>query len=251
MKILGHAYIATHATEGNEQLLIIGSLLPEMLPYIPNDVFGYKELHEGGKRLLKYLETCRPDKRDLALGLLSHGAELGADKYSRAGERFVAPERQSLIREISLAQGVSLETAESRLHNYVGLGIDCLLVQNEPGLVKKVQETLRKIDTKEIACLIARAFDKDKTKVMKMTKTLFKNIYCWEDLTSVEGLARIWARQSSGLPEKDKVDIPRSSVVIKKCASLLEKEWKGFLESISTRVRNNLQVFSLNKRGVV
>ncbi len=245
MKILGHTYIATHSVDGNNKLLIIGSLIPEMLPYIPNDVFDYGELHEGGRKLLEYLENYYPDKRDLALGLLSHGVELGADKYSQASERFVASKRKSLLKKISQAQGVGLKIAEGRLHNYVGLGIDYLLVQNDQGLVKEVQKTLKDIDTEEISYLLAEAFGKDEAKVRVMIEVLFKNIYRWEDLTSAEGLARIWARQVRGLSEKDGVNISQAAEIIKECAGLIEGEWRSFLESTSTKVRESLQAFSL------
>lgn len=247
MKILGHAYIATHAVDGNNQLLIIGSLLPEMLPYIPNDIFDYKELHEGGRKLLEYLEAHYPEKQDLALGLLSHGVELGADKFSRASEEFVAPKRESLLKKISQAEGVSSKIAESRLHNYVGLGIDWLLVQGEPELIRNVQETLKEIDTEEISHLLAEAFGKNEAKIRVMVKTLFESIYHWEDLTSVEGLARIWARQAAGLTEGDRVDVPQVSEIIKECGDLLEGEWRSFLESTNMKVREALQAFSLDK----
>lgn len=241
MKILGHAYIATHAIEGNNRPLIIGSLLPEMLPYIPNDVFEYEELHEGGKRLLEYLDSCHPEKRDLALGLLSHGVEVGSDKFSRESEKFVASKKEFLLEKISRAHEINLKTAEGRLHNYVGLGIDWLLVQNEPKLVEETQEALREFDIEEISHLLAEGFKKDETKVRAMVETLFRRIYRPEDLTSIEGLARIWARQSGGLPERDRVNIQKATEIIQECADLLEGKWKGFLESTRIRVGENLE----------
>lgn len=246
MKILGHAYIATRAVKGNKQLLIAGSLLPEMLPYIPNDVFEYNELHEGGKKLLKYLNKNHPEKRDLALGLLSHGVEFGADKFEKESETLVEEKRESILRTIVKANAVTLEIAKYRLHNYVGLGIDWLLVQNESELVKEVQKTLREIDIDEISHLLVEGFEKDETKVKKMVETLFKKIYRSEDLTSIEGLTRIWARQAVGLPEKDKVDIRKASELIQRCAKLLENKWRGYLEKVKFEVSKNLRNFISN-----
>lgn len=247
MKILGHAYIATRAIEGNNQLLVVGSLLPEMLPYISNDVFEYTELHEGGERLLEYLDRHHSERRDLALGLLSHGVEFGADQSRSEVEKFVAPKKEFLIKKISGAHEVSIKTPESRLHNflhsYAGLGIDWLLVQNEPELIKEVQKTLKEIDTKEISHLLAEAFGKDETKVRVMVEILFKKIYRPEDFTSIEGLARTWARQAAGLPEKDKVDVPKATEIIQECANLLEGEWRRLLKFTTARVRENLRLF--------
>ncbi|MBU3956772.1 hypothetical protein KKI19_00625 [Patescibacteria group bacterium] len=249
MKILGHAYIATRAVDGDNQLLIAGAFLPEMLPYIPNDVFEYKEFHEGGRKLLEYLNKNYPEKRDLALGLLSYGVEFGADKFGKESEQLVGEKRSQLLREISEANSVSREVAKIRLHNYVGLAIDWLLVQNEPELVKEVQKILREVDIKEISHLLAEEFKKNETKVRVMVETLFKNFYRPEDLTSAEGLARIWARQVSGLPEKDKVDIQKASELIQDCADLLEGNWRSFLESTRIRVKENLQPFITGKKA--
>lgn len=243
MKILGHACIAIRAIDGNRQLLIIGSLLPEMLPYIPNDIFEYNELHEGGKKLLKYLDKNHSEKRDLALGLLSHGVEFGADKFEKESETLVEEKRESILRAIVKVNSIAPEIAKYRLHNYVGLGIDWLLVQNEPELVKEVQKTLREIDIDEISHLLAEGLEKDEVRVRAMVETLFKKIYQAEDLASVEGLAQIWARQASGLPEKDKVNIQKASELIQICAKLLEEKWGKYLENIVNSVKLNLKPF--------
>jgi len=243
MKVLGHAYIATHAVDGNNQQLITGSLLPEMLPYIPNEVFDYHELHEGGKKLFEYLNRFYPEKKDLALGLLSHGVEVGADKFSRASERLLISKRKLLLPKIAQAQKVKLEVAKIRLHNYAGLGLDWLLVQSEPKLVKQVQKALKKVNIEEISYLLAEAFLKNKASVKVMVKTLFVDIYHCEDLTSAAGLARIWARQARGLPEKDRVDVSKSAALIKECGKIMEDEWEGFLDKVCFEVRRSLEFF--------
>jgi len=243
MKILGHAYIATHALKGDGQLLITGSFLPEMLPYIPYDVFQYQELHEGGKKWLAYLDRHEPKKRDLALVMLSHGGQLGADKFSIESERFVSKERRQLIKEIAQANSLDFKLDKLRLHNYIGLGIDWLLVQNEPQLVKEVQGVLREVDVLEVSRLLASGFGKDEARTQKMVATLIEKIYRPEDLTSIEGLARIWARQAAGLPEKDQVDLKKASRLIQTVAKLLEKDWREFLKKVELEVSKNLRPF--------
>ena len=243
MKILGHAFIATHAVDGNNQLLIIGSLIPETLPYIPNEIFDYNELHEGGRKLFEYLNRSYPEKRDLALGLMSHGYKTGADKFSPSSEELVALKRKFLLEKIARAQGLKLSIAQTGLHNYVGLGLDWLLVQNEPKLVKEVQKSLKKVDLEEISGLLAQGFHKNEIEVRVMLKALFRDIYHWDDLNSLEGLAGIWARQASGLPEKDKVNVFKAAEIIKECSKLLEDKWRGFLELVSLKVRKNIETF--------
>lgn len=250
MKILGHAYIATRTVDGDNQLLIAGTFLPEMLPYIPNDIFEYNELHEGGKRLLEYLDSHHPEKRDLALGMLTHSIEYGADGFIKELENFASRERETLLTKIMESDSINRKIAEYRVHNFLGLGIDWLLVQNEPELVREVQKTLREVDINEISYLLAEGFKKDEIKIREMVETLFRKIYRPEDLSSAEGLARIWARQAAGLPERDKVDIQKASELIQTCANLLEESWRSYLESTRIRVKENLQPF-ITKEGAV
>lgn len=214
-----------------------------MLPYIPNDIFEYKELHEGGKKLLKYLDKNHPEKRDLALGMLSHGVEFGADKFIKELESFASQERQALLAKIMEADSINRKFAEYRVHNFLGLGIDWLLIQNEPELVEEVQKILREVDIKEISHLLAEGFGKDETKIKAMVETLFRKIYRPKDLASAEGLAQIWARQASCLPEKDKVNIQKASELIQICAKLLEEKWGKYLENIVNSVKLNLKPF--------
>jgi len=215
-----------------------------MLPYVPNDVFGYKELHEGGERWLKYLNAYHPEKRNLALGLMSHGVKFGADKFAKELESYVGEEKRKIIKKIKKADSINLKFAQVRLHNFLGLGIDWLLIQNEQNLVKKVQETLNEVDTTEVSLLLAQGFNKKRSKVKAMVKILFKKIYRSEDLNSAKGLARIWLRQASGLPEKDKVDLQKAEKLIQECAKLLKKDWQGYLEAVSLKVKSNFQPFS-------
>jgi len=243
MKILGHSYVAIHTVGKNKQLLIAGALLPEMFPYIPNKIFTNNQLHEGGKKLFRYLNSPHPNKIDLALGLLSHGVELGADKFSSISEELVSCQKKTLLEKISQAQQISSQFATARLHNYVGLGIDWLLIQNKPELVREVEKTLKEINIEEISYLLAKAFEKDENAVRDMVKTLFMDIYRYQDINSVEGLAQIWARQAGGLPEKDKVNIAQAVEIIKECADLQKGQWRGFLELVCAKVRKNLQLF--------
>ncbi len=187
--------------------------------------------------------THHPEKRDLALGLLSHGVEYGADKFIKQLEGFVSGERKALLKKISQANSISLKFAEYRVHNFLGLGVDWLLIRNEPELVREVQQALRKINVEKVSHLLAKGFEKDEAKVGVMVETLFKEIYQPEDLASVKGLARIWARQAAGLPEKDQVDIQKAAEIIEECANLLKEKWEDYLANLVNSVKSNLKLF--------
>lgn len=155
MNILGHSYIVTKAISGNKDLLIIGSLLPETSPFIADNPFAYGEIHEGGEILFEFLSKKYPQKRDLALGIMTHSYKFGADKWNKKIEEYAANRREGLLRKIAETSLVNLKTAELRLHNFLWWGIDFLILKNYPQFVKEVSQILVKADVDKIAGLLS------------------------------------------------------------------------------------------------
>ena len=208
MNLLGHSYIAVRVfPDGNKNLLIIGSLLPESFPFVENNSLTFEEIHEGGERFWEFLSKNYPEKQDLALGMLTHSVRFGADSFNKKIERYAEPFREELLRQIVDCSGVSLKIAKARLHNFLWMGVDFWILKEFPELVKEVSQAIKSVNIEEISALLAAAFGKEREKVEKVFDFLFKKIYSPEDLTSREGLVRIWSRQVGGLPEKDKVEV--------------------------------------------
>jgi len=243
MNILGHSYVATHSVHGDNSLLIIGSLLPESFLFISNNPFSQEEIHEGGKKFLWFLRDTYPDKCDLALGMLSHGYNKGADKFNKEIEMYAGSQREKLLNEIAECSSIDLNTAEYRLHNFLWWGVDVWILRKFPRFVEKIQRTLGGVDIGGISRLLSEAFGKKQQATERVMKILFREIYQPRDLTSIEGLTRIWARQAKGLPEKDRVDITKAVGVIRICVNLLKNEWKNYLEKVRVDVSKNLKVF--------
>ncbi|MCG2686187.1 hypothetical protein L6258_02355, partial [Candidatus Parcubacteria bacterium] len=113
MNILGHPYVADESVGPLDKWLLTGSYLPDLVPFVPNSVFKFEEIHEGGERFLQFLDEHAPDKRNLALGMLTHGVKYGADKFSRDIEEQFEESREDLAKKIAAASGVSIEVARS------------------------------------------------------------------------------------------------------------------------------------------
>lgn len=243
MNILGHSYVSTHAVHGDNSLLIIGSLLPESFLFISNNPLTYEEIHEGGERLLKFLLKNYPPKRDLALGMITHSYESGADKWNKKIEKYAANQREELLRKIADASMVNLKTTELRLHNFLWWGVDFLILKKYPQFVKEVNQTLKVVDMEEISWFLSECFGKDKKEVLKTLRTLFEKIYRAKDLTSIRGLARTWSRQAAGLPEKDRVDVRKATKLIEQAAILVEDDFRQILDSVIEDTRKNIELF--------
>jgi len=241
MNVIGHPYVATKVVGRLTEDLIIGSFIPDIVPFVPNTVFQFEEIHEGGEHFLKFLDDTCPQKRDLALGMLCHGAKFGADQFSRYIENRFARERDILAKRIADASKVSLETArQSRFRNLLWWGMDVQLIWNEPIFVKDLARKLAKVDTLGTANLLAECFGKDPQKVLRDIKFLESSIKP-QNLYSARGLATIWKGISAGLPENDQIDVGETEKIFEDCAQLLEKDWKQLVEQIIAKVGKNLK----------
>lgn len=235
MNILGHSYIATHAVAGDTNLLIIGSLLPELSPFVANSPFTWEEIHESGKKLLYFCRKNNPAMADFARGVLSHSVKYGADKFNQEIESYAGKERNELIREIAAASSLNVDIARSRLHNFLWWGVEIQILQNQPNFVLLVKKALDEVDINMISQLLAEVFVKEEKEVAVSLWSLFRDIYRTEDLDSIEGLARTWARQTKGLPEKDSVDVQKTVSVFAKCAKILKDDWEKIIEKVVDR----------------
>lgn len=240
MNILGHTYVAIKAVSGDRQLLVIGALLPESFPFIPNNPFCNEEIHEGGEALLRFLKKNYPQKKDLALGIMAHSR---ADNWNREIEEYASGQRAKLLREIAGVSRIDLKTAEFRLHNFLWWGLDIWILKNKSEFRDEVAQVLKRVDVNGVSRLLTECFHKDYGEVQKTLKTLFKEIYRPEDLNSIEGFARIWARQAAGLPERDQVDILKAKNIIQECRDLLGDDVQELLNLVVKEVRGNLRKF--------
>lgn len=244
MNYLGHPFVAYKVTNNLDEYLIAGSYIPDFVPFVPNSVFAFEEIHEGGEKLLNYLDKTRPEKRNLALGVMAHGVTYGADKFSRYVENKYESFRPELIEKIlectpNLKPGAEVA---GRFHNFLWWGVDVCILREEESFMKNFGNLLSKIDIKEISNILAGCYRKDKKEVERMTNFMFEEINK-ENSGSVEGLVKIWAHIASGLPEKDEVNIEKTVEVFDYCASIVKDDWKDIVSMVVNQVKANMHEF--------
>lgn len=248
MKEIAHSYVAERVTGKEHHNLYVGSLLPDLVPYtVAVEIFDYVEFHDrGGENLLGHLRVKAPESELLAIGMLAHGKFCGADLYNdveyKGGPGWAHQKKDPLIKEVEKCSGISHEMAVGRAHNFIELGLDLLILQKDPELVKRIAQALTNANLEKISGYLSKCFQKDRGKILAGLHQLFG---CFDprDLNSAEGLARIWARQSAGLPEHDRVDIKKATQVIEKAADLIKGDWEEFLDFTVAKVRENLKPF--------
>ena len=54
MNVLGHPYVAYRVFGRLDEWIVAGSWLPDLVPFVPDSVFEFEEIHESGERFLKF-----------------------------------------------------------------------------------------------------------------------------------------------------------------------------------------------------
>jgi len=220
--------------------LIAGSHLPDLVPFVPGSVFSFEEIHESGDRFLKFLDKNYPEKRDLALGMMTHSVKFGADRFNREIEQWLLGNderaRGELVKKITACSGVV------RIHNYLWAGLDVYLLKKHFQTVKKIAKVHSEIDQKEIADLLVAWSGKDRSEVKRMIDYFFTPLRP-PLFTSLPGLVEIWKGALAGLPEKDEVDEEKTILLFEEIYKDYQGEWGAILEKVTNKVKENLAVF--------
>lgn len=116
------------------------------------------------------------------------------------------------------------------------------ILRNESGFNERIRELAPLIDTKEIGGVISSAINFDFSQLNSFMERLFDPLTV-ENLSSVEGLARVWQAESRGLPEKDDVDVHKCVEAFEYCADLVRNDWRGILDDVCGKVGSNLRKF--------
>lgn len=247
MNILGHPYVAFKTIGKLTPLVVAGSLLPDLVPFVPNSVFTFQEIHESPDLFFDFLQRNYPKKKDLALGMMSHSVKLGADKFNQEIEGWLLAgnqeTRKELAEKIVDCSGVSAEVAEKfRLHNYLWLGIDVYLLKNKQEFIIDLAKVYPQIDCLEIATLLSEAFQKDTNKVLRMVDYLLLPL-TQKQIVTLDDLSSAWRIMMAGLPEKDNVNETKAFLLFEEIYERFEEKWEKILEGTIGEVGRTMEPF--------
>ncbi|MEA2020610.1 MAG: hypothetical protein U9M98_02720 [Patescibacteria group bacterium] len=246
MNILGHPLVTTEVCGRMNPDLVLGSYLPDIVPFVPNTVFEFEEIHEGGLKFLKHLEKHALERRDVALGMLCHSAQYGADKHSRVLEERFEEHRDSLGKRIAHASNIPLEVAKkARFHNYLWWGFDVQILRHHEKFCNQLDDTFKNIDRERTARFLANCFGKEAPLVLRDVNYLLKPLHEYQ-IFSVGGLVRIWKDMAAGLPEGDEVDVPTTIGIFEDCAMLVEDVWEDVLSTVIQDVKDSLEEVNIS-----
>ena len=232
--------------EGNRNLLILGSVLPEVMYYTKDHPFEFEEIHEGGDKVYQYLRSKNPELADLGLGMLAHSVKAGADKFNfdenLAILGYEGDRVDELRNRLSEILGIPYETAKTRAHNILELAVELKIIKESPDFVAEFNQTLADEELREhVIRVLSECFNKSRGQVGKSINELLEKAKPGY-FRDAEGLASLWGKLSKELdppPNQNRLAgflrelsdgfSGKDEVFLRKCI-----EWtKGNIETIS------------------
>jgi hypothetical protein len=240
MNLIGHPYVAWKIFKPFTWHHIVGSYLPDLVPFVTTTLFSFDEMHEGGERFFQFLKEKEPEAIGLALGMLAHGVKYGADQYSRKLEEKYDDHRAKLVDEILLATpNLTYDMAyKARFHNFLWWGIDVWIMNNENDFMLELRRASEEVNIGKVAKLISNCFNKDEGQVAEALSSLEPIFH--SPFKSTEELAQLWRGIARGLPEKDEVDVLRTGKLFEHIAEIESHDWRQILDEVVEGVRSNL-----------
>lgn len=248
MNIIGHNYIAYKLLGKITPNTLLGSHIPDFVPFLSSSVFSFDEIHENHEKLLKFVQKKYPNTIDLPLSMLCHSVKYGADEYNREIDKWLLKGNEKLIdklsKMISEASGITYETARGpRLHNYLWCGVDLYLMKTNPNdIVGKLTKALEKVGDGEAAKILSDFYKKDTKTVASNIKDHFSYIKP-ETFQTTKGLTEYWSKFLKPLKEGDNLDVKKGIKLLEYIYKTFENEWESVINRVEKQVRFKMKPY--------
>lgn len=184
---LSHIYVSTKVTEKESDLLVLGSVIPD-LAWFSMPLRGV--LHNEPDKFLDFVKEKYPDFLDLALGVRFHSQiGQGADYYSDDEEiGFAKINGRKILKEVAKAFGI--KEGQQTLgfsHNFIEAAVDLLIAKKFPLLVKIYKQAIDGDSVDKTAEVVSAFLGKD----VILVKAELKNFFVFfspENISTVTGI---------------------------------------------------------------
>ncbi|OGC45868.1 hypothetical protein A3F07_00935 [candidate division WWE3 bacterium RIFCSPHIGHO2_12_FULL_38_15] len=247
MNALGHTYIAFKVIGKLNEMVIIGSHVNDLVPFIPNSVFSWEEIHESPEKVYFFVKEKYPEMVDFPVAMLTHSVKYGVDYYNRSIVNWFLKGNKDLennmVEMIIDCSGVSEKVArEYRMHNYLWVGVEIYLLKKHNDFVKDIERFDLMSSINVISKMLSECFGKNYNDVFKDVKNATETLNEFKIYT-FDGILDLWKKTMAGLPEKDVIDKEKTGKVFEFIYNSFEDRWEKTLGFVEIQVKNKIHEF--------
>ena len=236
MKLLGHHYVTKAVIGKLTPLICAGVNVPDIVPYVKQNTFSFEEIHEDPEKVY-------PFSKELALGMMAHSKRFGADIFNNDIENWLVKDDEVLRKKIeewvSVCTGKH-ENLRAWVFNFLWLGMDFYLLDQDKPLVSQIIENTKMIDVTFVSEILARSFDKNPEEVSKVVEGILKPVLA-NDFLDKRGLVSSFNDAVAGFG--DKVDVEGGLKLTNFIYKTFAGEWESILHKVAEDVAKRMSPF--------
>ncbi len=172
---LSHIYITSQVTRSNDNLLLLGSILPDAA-WVGPEGQDLRPLHSSPMDFYHYVEKEHPDMLNMAVGFVLHSDfEKGADFFSHDETTGYAMTEGAILRpQIELVSHIH-DQKELRVigHTCIEIAVDLHLNKSQPSVLDTYRQLIKGANIHKIAQLFSDFFQKDNSIYATALEKLF------------------------------------------------------------------------------
>lgn len=227
---LSHTYITMKVTGRENNLLLFGSVLPDIRTTYSRKIGD--RIHNSPQTFYDFINRNHPELLDIALGVKLHSAESrGADYYSDNLETGYAYIEGKTLREDVAALVKSKDPMYHVLaHNFIEIALDMHIRGDHHQILDTFEEALNSVDEKKIAEAVSLFLDHDKKECQDAIEDL-KVSFAAKHFRSIENIAEGLALPIIKRKFDISVDKHKAIKLIEKAMDLTKDDYHNFLDS--------------------
>lgn len=231
-----HSYIAAKLYNSESDLLLVGSILPDLAvtKVIPWE--GGLHGKESVEKFYEYIKD-KSEYMDLYKGIVAHNILYDFTHLDYGETGYAFQNNQELARLIGEYYGLEEKRAISKAHNFIESGVDIMLLQDYPSVQEKLKKAISNTDIKKLADLLAEYFNSDKEEFFNMLSKFF-SLFTKYDFSKKENWSIFWIDLEKlmllkNIGEQKRIELLNESLIT------VGETYKDFLEySIRRGLKN-------------
>ncbi|QQG43042.1 MAG: hypothetical protein HYW45_02405 [Candidatus Daviesbacteria bacterium] len=222
-----HVYIASKLYNSADELLLVGSILPDLA------VTGIIQWEGGlhGKESVKsFFQFIQGNSTYLNLykGVYAHNILDDFTHQNYQGEPgFAYQNNKELVQLVKRFYDLDDKGAAGKAHNYIESGVDILLLKEHPEVQNQFRKAINQVDKPQLAYLLSAYFKVDEAKFLVAILQFFE-LFTKYDFSKQENWVLFWQDLEKLLVLKDIGDKNRK-VLIDKSLEIVKNTYQDFL----------------------
>lgn len=234
---ISHIYVSTKVTGRETDLLVFGSVLPDIAT-ISSGKIPREKVHDNPDDLLKFIKQKYPDLADLAIGVKLHCENnRGEDFYSdNRKDGYAYIEGRKILENIKNAIDIKEKDAIAIAHNFIEFAFDLNLNDCNSNLINLYQKSIDNCNFDRISACLSEYINLEKELILeeldKFVKVLSPENLCSAKLI-VEKIAVFLAKYRYN---KD-IKIDDGIKILKKSKEITKDLFLDYLNSVIEKIK--------------